>query len=88
MNRQHHTGTANPDTGHPLASGNEVNATAPRNRPDEGPRAGARQAADNMRIADGGTSGEGPVVNPSSAEARDGGMANTAPAAGHYDTKH
>jgi hypothetical protein len=61
MDRQSNTGTANPDTGNPLASGNEVNATAPRTNPDGGPRAGARQAADTMRITDGGTTGEGPV---------------------------
>ncbi len=49
MDRQSNTGTANPDTGNP----------------DAAPRAGARQAADTMRITDGGTSGEGPVVNAS-----------------------
>ncbi len=54
-----------------------------------------------MRITDGGTTGEGPVVSATEAPARpeepkeeasgvtrDGGSVNTAPAAGSYKTKH
>jgi len=59
MDRHSNTGTANPETG------NEVNATAPRTNPAGGARAGAWQAADTMRITDGGTTGEGPVANAS-----------------------